>query len=93
MLSIVCVCVCVCVHACLCSVFFFCWFRFFWVQVRSTLAGLLGEPLSGDIEAALFNMQDSVGALYKRQWRAIVANLTDSTNDLKSAKQNNIVLP
>ena len=35
------------------------------------------------MEAALFGVQRGVGALYKSQWRDIIANLKDTKNDLK----------
>jgi hypothetical protein len=43
--------------------------------------------LGNQVEAALFALQAGVGALYKSQWRDIIANLRDITNDLKSVTQ------
>jgi hypothetical protein len=60
---------------------FFCCARV--AQVRESFKPLLGEKLSVDVEAALFALQSAVGAVYKNQWRDIIANLKDPKNDLK----------
>jgi len=56
-------------------------------QVRDSFKPLLGEKLSSEVEEALFALQSAAGALYKSQWRDIIANLKDAKNDLKSARQ------
>jgi hypothetical protein len=59
----------------------------FVLQVRDSFAPLLGASLGNEVESALFALQAGVGALYKSQWRDIIANLRDITNDLKSGIQ------
>lgn len=53
-------------------------------QVRESLTPLLGASLGTAVEASLFELQRGAGAVYKSQWRDIIANLKDPKNDLKS---------
>ena len=58
-------------------------------QVRESLTPLLGASLGTAVEASLFELQRGAGALYKSQWRDIIANLKDPKNDLKSVGRMN----
>ncbi len=53
------------------------------MKVRDSFKPLLGDSLSLAVESALFALQSAAGALYKSQWRDIIANLKDIKNDLK----------
>lgn len=78
-------------HACACSlaVCLLLIIVLLFFQVRESLTPLLGASLGTAVEASLFELQRGAGAVYKSQWRDIIANLKDPKNDLKSVGRTN----